>query len=282
MKILVSGGRGQLGQALRNQGARFEGSVVLLDRDELDITRREHWERAIRLHTPDFILNAAAYTAVDLAEIHPDQAFALNRDAAALSARIAAEHKLPFIHFSTDYVFDGTKSTPYLESDLPNPTSVYGRSKYEGEQQVLLEHPQAWVIRLSWLYSPYAKNFLNTMLHKFAANEAVRVVNDQVASPTCALTFADHLFQFCTAARAQDLQGGVYHYSQGGEASWFDFALAIRAAVGASSEVSPVPTSAYTSSVKRPAYSKLDATRFEAVINSSIPTWQAALRACLS
>jgi dTDP-4-dehydrorhamnose reductase len=282
MKILVSGGRGQLGQALRNRGARFEGSVVLLDRDQLDIARREQWERAIKTHTPDIILNAAAYTAVDLAEIHSDQAFALNRDAAGLSARIAAEHNLPFVHFSTDYVFDGSKSTPYTERDVPNPSSVYGQSKYEGEKQVLFEHPSAWVIRLSWLYSPYAKNFLNTMLHKFAANEAVKVVNDQVASPTCALTFADHLFQFCTAAHAQNVHGGVYHYSQGGEASWYDFAVAIRAAVGASSEIRPVPTAAYTSSVKRPAYSKLDASRFEAVINTSIPTWQESLSACLS
>jgi dTDP-4-dehydrorhamnose reductase len=282
MKILVSGGRGQLGQALRNRGARFEGSVVLLDRDQLDITRREQWERAIHTYRPDIILNAAAYTAVDLAEIHTEQAFALNRDAAGLSARIAAEHKLPFVHFSTDYVFDGSKSTPYSETDVPNPSSVYGQSKYEGEQQVLIEHPSAWVIRLSWLYSPYAKNFLNTMLQKFAANEAVKVVTDQVASPTCALTFADHLFQFCVSAHAQHVQGGVYHYSQGGEASWYDFAVAIRAAVGASSEISPVPTAAYTSSVKRPAYSKLNASRFEALINKSIPTWQESLSACLS
>ncbi len=282
MKILVSGGRGQLGQALRNRGARFEGSVVLLDRDQLDITRRADWERAIKTHMPDLIVNAAAYTAVDLAEIHPDQAFAMNRDAAGLSARIAAEHRLPFVHFSTDYVFDGLKSAPYLESDQPNPTSVYGRSKYEGEQHVLREHPEAFVIRLSWLYSPYAKNFLNTMLHKFAANEAVKVVNDQVASPTCALTFADHLFEFCTQSLTQKLPGGVYHYSQGGEASWYDFAVAIREAVGATAEITPVATSAYASSVKRPAYSKLDASRFAALINTHIPTWQAALRTCLS
>jgi len=282
MKILVSGGRGQLGQALRNRGARFEGSVVLLDRDQLDITRRADWERAIQTHRPNLIVNAAAYTAVDLAEIHPDQAFAMNRDAAGLSARIAAEHGLPFVHFSTDYVFDGLKSEPYLESDQPNPTSVYGRSKYEGEQLVLRAHPQAWVIRLSWLYSPYAKNFLNTMLHEFAANEAVKVVNDQVASPTCALTFADHLFEFCTQGLTQNLPGGVYHYSQGGEASWYDFAVAIREAVGATSEITPVATSAYTSSVKRPAYSKLDTSRFAAVINTHIPTWQAALHTCLS
>lgn len=282
MKILVSGGGGQLAQALQSRGAGFTGTLVLLDRDQLDISNRGHWERAIKTHSPDIIVNAAAYTAVDLAERHSDEAFRINRDAAELSARIAYENKVRFIHFSTDYVFDGTKSSPYLETDIANPTSVYGRSKYQGELSVVQENSEAWLIRLSWLYSPFGKNFMIAMRNKFAKNEAVKVVNDQVASPTCALIFADHLFSFCEVALAKQLTGGIYHYSQGGEASWYDFALAIREKVGASSEITPVSSTTYSSTVKRPAYSKLDASKFEAIINTTIPTWQEALTSCLS
>lgn len=282
MKVLVTGGRGQLGQAMRVNAAAHNAAFYFLDKEDLDVTRSDDWQRVLRSIQPDVVINAAAYTAVEQAELHPDEAMLLNGQAAGIGAHCAAASGVGFIQLSTDYVFDGTKKTPYTEEDQPAPLSVYGRSKLEGETKVLQNHPGAWIIRLSWMYSQFGKNFMNTMLHRFAANEAVKVVNDQVSTPTCAVLFASHLVEFAEKAIAQKAEGGIYHYSLNGQASWHDLAVAIRDHVGSNSEVTPVSTSAYTSSVKRPAYSKLDSSRFKAVIGHDLPEWNTALSHCLN
>lgn len=281
MKILVTGGRGQLGQAIRGKAAQHSYAFYLYDRDQLDVSRTEQWQQVIDQVKPDVILNAAAYTAVDQAEIHPDEAMLLNCDAAARGAERAAALGIPYITFSTDYVFNGKKTTAYTEDDLPDPLSVYGKSKLAGETKVQAVNPQAIVVRTSWLYSQFGKNFMNTMLYRFAANEPVSVVTDQVASPTCAVLFADHLIDFIRLSKEGGVPGGVYHYSQAGEASWYDLAVAIRDAVGSKSEVRPTTTTAYSSAVKRPAYSKLANQKFERVVGYVIPHWAEGLSACI-
>lgn len=281
MKILVTGGRGQLGQAIRSRAVQHAFAFYLYDREQLDVSRTDQWQQAIDTIKPDVILNAAAYTAVDQAELHPDEAMLLNCDAAARGAERAAALGIPYITLSTDYVFNGKKNSAYNEDDIPDPLSVYGKSKLAGEVKVQTVNPDAIVVRTSWLYSQFGKNFMNTMLYRFAANEPVSVVSDQVASPTCAVMFADHLIDFMQRLKEATVEGGVYHYSQSGEASWFDLAVAIRDAVGSSSEVSPIATSAYSSAVRRPAYSKLDNQKFEKVVGYAIPHWKDSLNACI-
>ncbi len=281
MKILVTGGRGQLGQAIRGRAAQHPYAFYLYDREQLDVSRTDQWQKVIDSIKPDVILNAAAYTAVDQAELHPDEAMLLNCDAAARGAERAAALGIPYITLSTDYVFNGKKSTPYTEDDLPDPLSVYGKSKLAGEVKVQTVNPDAVVIRTSWLYSQFGKNFMNTMLYRFAANEPVSVVSDQIASPTCAVMFAEHLIDFLRLSKEGAVRGGVYHYSQAGEASWFDLAVAIRDAVGSTSVVSPIATTAYSSAVKRPQYSKLANQKFEQTVGYVIPPWTEGLTSCL-
>jgi dTDP-4-dehydrorhamnose reductase len=282
MNVLITGGRGQLAQAMQFIAAAHPKRFYFLDKEGLDVTRSASWHDAIDRVKPDLIINAAAYTAVELAQLHHEEARMLNAEAPALGAAISAAKGIGFVQLSTDYVFDGRSATPYTEDDRPAPLNVYGGSKLEGEEKVKAVHPGAWIIRLSWLYSQFGKNFMNTMLHRFASNEPVRVVNDQVASPTCAVRFGDDLLEFIGIGMAQATPGGLYHYSLEGTASWFDLAVAIRDRVGSRSEVLPVSSDQYTSAVKRPAYSKLDNTKFTAVLGRALPSWQVGLDICMN
>lgn len=266
---------------MRNMAASHGFSFYFYDKDQLDVTRSEQWQQVIHQVKPDAIINAAAYTAVEQAELHPDEAMLLNREAPAIGADRAFASGIPFIQLSTDYVFNGRKHEPYNEDDVPEPLSVYGRSKFEGEQKVLQAHPGAWVIRLSWMYSQFSKNFMNTMLYRFASNDDVRVVNDQISTPTCAVTFGKHLADFITAAQVKATPGGVYHYSMEGQASWYELAVAIRDSVNSRSQVTPIASDAYSSGVKRPAYSKLDNTRFKQVLGYDLPHWTEGLQNCM-
>jgi dTDP-4-dehydrorhamnose reductase len=273
VKILVTGANGQLGRALQ-QVACPPVQLVALDRAALDICSPEAWDAALHAHQPDLVIQTAAYTDVAGAEQDVQNAERLNVYGAALSAQKCADANTALIHISTDYVFDGKSDRPYRPEDPTRPLSVYGKTKLDGEHAVSEAHPEAAIVRVSWLFSPWRKNFLITMLNLFTTRDEVKVVTDQVASPTEAIGFADQLLKFALGKP----KGGVYHFSFAGEASWFDLAKEIHTLSAAGCQLTPVDGSVFPSEVERPAYSKLDAASFEAVIGESLPHWKEVLQ----
>lgn len=279
MKVLVSGGQGQLGRALERASHDLPVRLILTDRTELNVEREEDWMRALSAYRPDAVIHAAAYTAVDLAECNAEEAFRLNRDAARIAASVCAK-KTRFIAISTDYVFDGMKGEAYTEEDDCAPLSVYGASKREGEVAMLEANPEALIVRVAWLYSTYGKNFMNSMLQRFAEGQAVRVVDDQISSPTCAITFARHLLQVILMDDEKRAKG-IVHYSLEGTASWYDLAQAIHQRTGAQSPIEAISTEAYQTPAKRPRFSKLSNEKFKSITGIELPHWQEALNDCL-
>ena len=275
MRVLITGSNGQLGSAFRSMTERKEIELVFTDRESLDITDSDQWNQILELHQPDHVINAAAYTAVDNAESDQEAAFALNEVAAGIGAEIAHERQIRFVQISTDYVFNGEGDTPYKEADTTDPRSIYGASKRAGEVKVLA-HPEHLVVRVAWLYSPFGKNFMKTMRSLFQTKGEVNVVDDQIGSPTCALTFAEDLLEFLEKRSP----GGIFHYSQGGEGSWFDFAQHIHSSMGSDCKLERVKTGFFKTAATRPAYSKLDATKFEEVLGRKIASWQSCFDYC--
>ncbi|PRA30279.1 dTDP-4-dehydrorhamnose reductase [Pseudomonas poae] len=285
MKILITGQHGQVSQALqrRLQGL---GELIVLGRDQLDLADVEQIRRQVRTHGPDLIINAAAHTAVDLAESEPDAAFAINAIAPGILAEEAKALGIPLIHYSTDYVFDGSKPAPYTEADTPNPLGVYGQSKLAGEQAIANVGGEHLILRTSWVYSNHGKNFLLTMQRLLQEKPQMRIVADQIGAPTWAGTIADSthaLIERWLAGQAGDW--GVYHLTAQGETSWFGFAQAIgehlRAQGKACAELEAIPSSAYPTPAKRPLNSRLDCSRLQQQWHVSQPQWPDALRECL-
>jgi dTDP-4-dehydrorhamnose reductase len=259
MKALITGARGQLGAALC-ASAPPGTSVTALARDALDITDRKAVLEAIARLAPDLIINAAAYTAVDRAEQEAELAHRVNRDAAGHLAEAAQARGARLITLSTDYVFDGMKHSPYQPGDATNPLNVYGASKLAGER-VVAERTEgrALIVRTAWVYAREGKNFVNTMLRLLREKPEVRVVDDQVGTPTCAGGLAAALWRFAaTPAR------GIYHWTDAGVTSWYDVAVEIRRALAAATpaaplaQVRPIPSSAYPTPTRRPLYGVLD------------------------
>jgi dTDP-4-dehydrorhamnose reductase len=285
MKTLVIGANGQLGTALaRTVPAGMD--IVLLDLPGFNITDAGQVEATLANEFPDLIVNASAYTAVDRAEAESELAFAVNADGPANLARAAAAHGCRLIHVSTDYVFDGTACTPYPGHAPCKPLGVYGQSKRQGELHVLeaARPRRAMIVRTSWLYSPWGANFVLTMLRLMRTKAQLTVVADQIGSPTAAATLAQAIW----AAADRTQLHGVYHWADAGVASWYDFAVAIQEealAIGLldrSIPIRPIPTSAYPTPAKRPAYSVLDSTRSWADLGVEPLHWRAALRSCLA
>lgn len=285
--ILVAGKSGQLARCLVELAADRKIPIIAAGRPELDIEDAETIERAVATTTPKALVNAAAYTSVDKAESEPDRAFAINCDGAARLASAARRRNIPFIHVSTDYVFDGRKSAPYTESDAASPLSVYGRSKLAGENAVLHAHPGALVLRTSWLYSRYGENFLNAMLRLAATRDIVRVVDDQQGAPTAARDFAGAVLDIVaslTAPAAGD-RGGIYHLTAAGETTWHGFAAAIFADWQRRGyrvpSLAPIATADYPTPARRPANSRLDCRKIQQSFGITPPPWSGALNACL-
>jgi dTDP-4-dehydrorhamnose reductase len=224
------------------------------------------------------VINCAAYTAVDTAEQAKDLAFLINGEAVGVLAAVCNELPCRFIHISTDYVFAGTATTPYRESDFTSPVNAYGASKLEGEEQAFRVNPNAIVVRTSWVYSSYGKNFVKTMIRLMNEKKEISVVDDQVGSPTYAADLADALY---TIAISKDAPGGIYHYANKGIISWYQFALAIADQVKADCLVHPIPGSAYPTPAKRPAYSVLDTSRLTDTFGIQIRPWQKSLADCM-
>jgi len=286
MKILITGQHGQVSQALQQRLPPL-GQLIVLGREQLDLTNVDQIRQQVRAHRPGLIINAAAHTAVDQAESEPEVAFAINAIAPGILAEEAKALGAPLIHYSTDYVFDGSKPAPYTEADTPNPLGVYGQSKLAGEQAIAAVGGEHLILRTSWVYSNHGKNFLLTMQRLLQEKPQMRIVADQIGAPTWAGTIADStraLIEHWQAGAAG--AWGVYHLTAQGETSWFGFAQAIgehlRATGKACAELEAIPSSAYPTPAKRPLNSRLDCSRLQQQWHVAQPHWLDALRECLA
>lgn len=277
-RLLVTGSEGQLGTSLRHLLARFpEWEVDYVDIADLDITDADACDRFFASHGKyDFIINCAAYTAVDRAEDDVDNAFRVNADAVRNLASIASRTAARIIHISTDYVFSGSASEPYKETDSTGPVTVYGRSKLEGERLLFEACPDAVVIRTSWLCSPYGRNFFLTMRGKALEGAPVRVVADQHGCPTFASDLATAILKIVSSPRWVP---GIYHFSGSGPTTWFGFTRAIYRLCGADENlVSPISSDEYPARACRPEFSVLDTSKIQSVYGVNVPAWEASLR----
>lgn len=284
MTILVTGASGQLGSEIRERADRFSGyNFVFTDIDKLDITDARSTASFITELSPSWIINCAAYTAVDKAEDEEDKATFINGKGVEniVSALTGSDCRL--IHISTDYIFDGNSPVPYSENDTPSPASAYGRSKLAGEKAAIC-WPQTMIIRTSWLYSSYGNNFVKTILGKAGSSQSINVVFDQAGSPTYAADLASAILEIISGIiqNRHNFIPGIFNYSNEGVCSWYDIANEIVIAAGSECKVIPVRSSAYPSKVKRPAYSVLDKTRIKENYSLTISHWRASLNNCIS
>ena len=286
LKTLITGQHGQVSQALQQQ-LQGLGELIVLGRYQLDLANTDQIRTQIRAHQPDLIINAAAHTAVDLAESEPDAAFAINAIAPGILAEEAKALGIPLIHYSTDYVFDGSKPAPYTETDTPNPLGVYGQSKLDGERAIVAVGGEYLILRTSWVYSNHGKNFLLTMQRLLQEKPHMRIVADQIGAPTWAGTIAASTRALIERWQSGEAGAwGIYHLTAQGETSWFGFAEAIaehlRAQGKACAELEAIPSSAYPTPAKRPLNSRLDCSCLQQQWHVSQPQWQDALRECLA
>lgn len=275
-KILVTGANGQLGQSIAEIASRYDGYLLFsfATENDLDITDKSALNQYFSDRSFDAVVNCAAYTAVDKAESEKETVRLINAEATKYLAEITAEKKIPFVHISTDYVFDGTVATPRLETDQVNPIGVYGQTKLEGEQFALEINPQTIVIRTAWVYSRFGNNFVKTMLRLFKEKEQIGVINDQIGSPTNAVDLADAIAQILVS---EELRPGIYNYSNEGKCSWYEFASAIKELTGSGIKINPISTSEYPTPAKRPAYSLLDKTKIKDTYQIKIADWKESL-----
>ncbi|MDE6494353.1 MAG: dTDP-4-dehydrorhamnose reductase [Bacteroidales bacterium] len=285
LTVLVTGCNGQLGMELRrlsNDSRCAFCRFLFVDVDVLDICNRPEVHNYMKMNKVDVVVNAAAYTAVDKAETEPGLAFAVNRDGVAVLADCCVENHAFLIHVSTDYVFDGTADMPYKEHDQVNPIGVYGKSKRAGEEEMMAKGVYGMIIRTAWLYSGYGNNFVKTMLRLGSEREQVMVVADQHGTPTWAADLAGAIIEIIVQTDFSKRQGvEVYHYTDEGECTWFEFASSIMRLAGKSCRVLPISTSEYPSSCQRPAYSVLDKTKIKNTFRIDIPQWEDSLRKML-
>lgn len=281
MRILVTGREGQVVRSLLERGPARGHDIIPLGRPELDLGGNPAaTEDALRAARPEAIVSAAAYTAVDRAESEPELAHAVNAQGAGAVARAARSLGVPLVHLSTDYVFDGSKPTPYVESDVPAPASVYGASKLAGEDAVLASHDNVAILRTAWVYSPFGSNFVKTMLRLAAERDEIAVVADQLGNPTSALDIAEGILVVMANLAASDdaQQRGIFHMAGTGDASWADFAqeiFAVSAAIGGpAAQVRRIVTTDYPTAAKRPANSRLDGSKLARAHNICLPDWR--------
>lgn len=283
-RILIAGANGQLGRDLIRRAGELDGlDLRALARDRLDITNATAAQRAIAEYRPDWVINAAAYTAVDRAESEPETAFAVNRDGAAHLAHAAATHGARLVQVSTDYVFDGELARPYRPDDPPNPLNVYGQSKLAGEQAVTAAlGDRALILRTAWVYAAHGHNFLRSMLRLMAERDTLGVIEDQIGTPTSTLGLADTIL-----AAVRHGITGTHHWTDAGVASWYDFAVAIQArtaALGldtARCRIHPISWDHYPSAARRPLNSRLDKTRLRTELGRPGEPWPTALQTTL-
>lgn len=282
--VLVTGANGQLGSELRERQQRSNNPFrfIYTDFDELDITDAAQVLDFVERGGIRYIINCAAYTNVEKAESEAEEVALINVSGVEHLARAARKYGCRMLHISTDFVFDGQSSTPYTETDRPNPLSVYGKTKWKGEE-VLQACADEWIIlRTSWLYSSYGNNFVKTMLRLMNEREEIAVVSDQIGRPTYAADLAEMIIHILEYSEANEWKTGIYHFSNEGATSWFGFAREIRKQAGLlRCEVVPITTSAYGAIADRPAYSIMDLSKIRSVFKVEIPAWEEALSRCL-
>ena len=280
-RILVFGAQGMTGWELAQRAPSRQLDVAAMGRSDVDITDQGAVEAAIARTSPHIVVNAAAYTTVDGAEKEVERAMSVNAVGAGNIARSSADHDACVVHISTDYVFDGNSSTPYLPGNAVNPTGVYAQSKLEGEEAVRLANPRHAIVRTSWVFSHRGRNFVRTMLERGTNGARLRVVNDQVGRPTSAADLAEALLTVGTAIDRDHSLSGTWHFANAGVTTWYDFARAIFEMRGIEANLEPVRTEEYPTLARRPAYSVLDTSSFEATFGVHPRPWRDALRETL-
>jgi dTDP-4-dehydrorhamnose reductase len=279
MRLLVTGATGQLGFEVARAFARSGHEVSAPARQQLDFLDPPGVAAGAREYQADWVINCAAYTQVDQAESEPERASTINRDSAGQLAAAVAGYGGRMLHVSTDFIFDGSQRRPYRETDQPNPLGVYGRSKLAGEQAVLAALPTATVLRTAWVYGAHGHNFVKTMLRVAAEGKPLRVVDDQLGSPTWTTDIVSAI-----TALVEKNADGVFHYTNAGETSWCGFAAAIldeaaRAGFDIKTDtVTPIPTTEYPTPATRPAYSVLDTEKIQSCLSLPIPPWRDSLK----
>jgi dTDP-4-dehydrorhamnose reductase len=281
MKILVTGANGQLGNELLELSRDYPHYEFLYtDEKELDITNETHIDEFFAEHIPRVIINCAAFTAVDKAESEEDIAFLINSTAVGYLSKVSAKYGSLLIHISTDYVFDGKSSIPYSESSETNPVSAYGRTKYAGELAVHQFAAKAIIIRTSWLYSEFGNNFVKTITKYAKERGLLNIVYDQIGTPTYARDLAKTILEIIpSAVMASGVE--IFHFSNEGVASWYDFAKAIVDYSGIECKINPINSKDYTQAATRPFYSVLDKSKIKERFSIEIPYWRDSLRECI-
>ncbi|MDR1455670.1 MAG: dTDP-4-dehydrorhamnose reductase [Tannerella sp.] len=277
--ILVTGANGQLGNAIRTLAQDCGGATFhFTDVDTLDICDAGRLAGFVRARQIDWLLNCAAYTAVDRAEDDVEACMRINRDAVRTVGEVARAERIGVIHVSTDYVFDGCAAHPYREDDAPGPLSVYGQSKLAGEMALQQVCPEAVIIRAAWLYSEFGSNFVKTMLRLGSERKEINVVSDQTGTPTYAGDLAAMMLAIIACPTPVP---GIYHYSGDGMCTWYDFAVRIMTLAGLDCQVRPIATQDWPARAARPAYSLLNKDKIKRTYQVTIPDWETSLRHCI-
>lgn len=280
-KILITGANGQLGWELAQLTKQFnQFEFILLDRSILDLSKPDLFDSIINEYQPAYIINTAAYTAVDKAESEPALATLINSTAVATLARIAKNKGIRFITYSTDYVFNGTSTVPYTTDESLDPINFYGKTKADGETLAMTINPNTIIIRTSWVFSSHGNNFVKTMLRLMKDRESLNVVADQKGRPTYAKDLALATMEIVVAIEKGQQINGVFHYANKGVTSWYAFAEKIKQNAGLSCQINPITTNEFPTPAKRPSYSVLDTSRIENELGITIPDWEVALLDC--
>ena len=288
MKLFVTGAQGQVARSLVKAAGDQDMQIMALGRPDLDLTVPDSIKRALDKYQPDLVVNAAAYTAVDRAEEEGEAATALNQKGAGVLALLCNQRGIPFIHLSTDYVYDGSKKSPYVEEDPTAPLGIYGRSKLAGEKAVIAATRQHIILRTAWVYSPFGQNFVKTMLRLAGTRDEFGVVKDQIGSPTYAPHLACAILDIARQLKSNDQEDrwGIYHAAGSGETSWHGMALEIfKQAVGYGTpcpKLNAIPTRDYPTPAKRPANSRLDCAKLTKNFSIKLPDWKSGVKSCVT